>query len=307
MKAFPIHPAVPLLLSALLLGACGDKADPESASPEAEANAGTVSSPPSGSVSFPAPSIPDGSTLRLEVELESVRGTLDLKSATEGDESGTMRVRRKMWCDFQTQASDVVENPPLILKIREDVTNTTVNWKGEESTTERESPLVEIPFLATRNDLGWIITPEEGTPNEEQAVEIENLVALQNRKLLPDGPVFQGDSWNIDPSFLGALLDRNLSAIQPEGELTLLAIEHSPEGDRAVLEVAIEGKGSTATAGGSMTLHLEGTLLVDVATALERELRLSGSLESVTESDRGRLTTKLPLKLEIKRRIVPNP
>ncbi len=109
-------------------------------------------------------------------------------------------------------------------------------------------------------------------------------VVAADAEMLPDGPVAVGDTWTARPRRAGD---------QVHPTLTFRVERFADRDGRRVAELSVEGRLASATDAMQLDGRVTGPSVVDLATGLTLESRLSGRLTTASEMAQGGMTMRM--------------
>jgi len=248
-----------------------------------------------------------GQKIHLESRVEAAGGTIEreVEGGVEKGEIGFTRTRDLTWT-LRAPAADGTRRG--MVKITSMNTDTTVRMAGKEERTEDPSPLNGRMISMSKTPAAdWEFELDGSLKTLRIEREMEELTRYLKRKWYPEHPVKMGDSWEFDPVWLKATIEKDLHQAQSIGTMRLRQIRHSVEGRTAVISISVESTGGDFRPDGteaSAHIVLKGEVTVDLETMLERQLTLSGTIATRSGTVGRFVTTRVPIDLTITKKFV---
>ena len=137
----------------------------------------------------------------------------------------------------------------------------------------------------------------------DEAVELAELEAYENRRWFVDRPVQVGETWSIDPGFIRHIVERDTGAGHLTASATLKEIATIDDEKTAVIVMNIETAGSRESpdhqqAAGAM-LKAAAVLHVALDTMLDKHLVFEGSLTTRARERDQTTTLETPMRIVV--------
>ena len=248
-----------------------------------------------------------GQKIHLESRVVAAGGTIEreVEGGVEKGEIGFTRTRDLTWT-FRAPAADGTRRGMVNIKSMN--TETTVRMAGRDERIEDPSPLNGRMISMSKSPAGdWVFELDGSLKTLRIEREVEELTRYLKRKWYPEHPVKMGDSWEFDPVWLKATIEKDLQSAQTIGTMRLRQIRHSAEGRTALISISVESTGGDFRADGteaSAHLALKGEVSVDLETMLEKQLTLSGTIATRSGTVGRFVTTRVPIELTITKKFV---
>ena len=251
-------------------------------------------------VTFGPPRLEPGQTVRLLVQSEVRKGTIE-SSSPSGLTSGSIQILRDRDLLFTVQRPAADGSPRAMLRVPRFESTTTIDLGGAPDTTTERSPLAGMQLAAVRDAGGsWIFTGN-GRPIGDQAkTELEELNAYQSRKWFPERELQIGDSWEFDPAWLRLVVQRDLRDAQMVGTMKLRQVRRTRIAQTAIVDLSVESSGAKTDLGGrstGATVSLHGEARIDLATMLDEAVELTGTIDMQSHDGGKRTTFHLPIRM----------
>lgn len=248
-----------------------------------------------------------GESVRMVAHTETKGGTIE--TSREGkSRTGTMRVTRDREIVWTLRDPDPGGQLRVMARIPRFQSVSVINFGSGDDTRSEESPLAGKLIAASRDKQGEWKFELDGTPlGQRGRAELEELAAYQNRKWFPDHEVNVGDSWEFDPAWIKLVVERDLSKAQTIATMKLSQIRRSWTKETAVIDVSVRSTGKEWRADGRETgasIALAGKMVVNLATMLDEQLELDGTVQSSTRKGIESTKVSLPLRLEVRKSVV---
>lgn len=241
-----------------------------------------------------------GESVRLVTFSETPGGTIQRKVGEKAS-SGTISITRErelVWT-FRDPAADGTRRG--MVKVPKLTTATRVKIDGKEEKNEDSSPLTGKMFAMSKAPGGeWKFELDGSVPMARVQQEIDELKVYLKRDWFPARSVEVGDSWEFDPAWVKLVIQKDLSSAQTIGTMRLRQVRHMEQRDVAVIDVSIESTGANFKADGSeaaATVDLKGQVTVNLATMLDEQLELQGTVTTRARKAGESTEVKLPVKL----------
>jgi len=149
----------------------------------------------------------------------------------------------------------------------------------------------------------WHLYLKGKTANNRAAVELSELEAYANRRWFVNGPVRIGQSWPAEPAFIRHLVLRDLGDAELKATMTLEAVKDIGGLRTAVVACKLETVGARGKSGdepaATATINATGKVHITLATMLDRELVLNGTLQSTGRNGDNLTTAVLPFTIRM--------
>ena len=187
-----------------------------------------------------------------------------------------------------------------------DQVTTITNIEGDQETETLSGALVGKTVFGFRDTIQrWRLFLKGQTANNEQASEIAELEAYENRRWFMESPVKIGQTWPIDPSFIRHLTERDLGRVKVNATMTFQSVQTIDNEPTAVLTFKIETLGSKTTtelgttSGGTATAALKGTLHIALDTMLDKKITMTGTLSTIASEGTQSTLVILPVDMTV--------
>lgn len=241
-----------------------------------------------------------GESVRLVTHSESHDGTLErtLEGKTSRGTIAIIRERELIWTFRQPAADGTLRGMVRVPKSTAS-TKTLIDRKPES--TNDTSPLTGKMFAMTKPPKGeWTFQLDGSVPLSEIQAEIDSMKLYLKRDWYPTHEVQLGDTWEFDPHWIKAIIERDLDQAQTIGTMSLRQIRNSAASQTAVIDIAIHGSGGDFHKDGTevhASIELSGQVVVNLATMLDESLTLKGTI--TTASDRVSQGSKMTLPISL--------
>jgi hypothetical protein len=141
-----------------------------------------------------------------------------------------------------------------------------------------------------RDDMSrWRLFLKGKTATNQQAIDLVELEAYENRQWFQANPVKVGDTWFIEPAFIRNFIERDMGKALVEATMTFKAVEIIDGEQTAVLTFKIKSQArkeeDNSFRTSSAIANLNGTLYVSLNTMLDKKLIMSGSLTTTVRQN----------------------
>ncbi|HJZ59240.1 MAG TPA: hypothetical protein VKE74_30120 [Gemmataceae bacterium] len=168
-------------------------------------------------------------------------------------------------------------------KIIKDVTETTEDSDGEETTEKETSPLqgevIISEFVAPRK---WKHVLVDTKPNDEQKKKLDDLTGPDNDdSLYPEGKVKVGHTWKADASGLVNFFDASFSDLKGEMTQKFVKVEEVGGEECAVVETTgvLTAKAKTEEGVLDIRMDIKRTVWRSLASGVDVKDRTTGKLK----------------------------
>jgi hypothetical protein len=243
-----------------------------------------------------------GQKIHLVSQVDATQGTVEreIDGKVEKGQISFSRTRDLTWT-FRAPAADGSRRG--MVRIASMNTDTTVRMGGKDEKTSEQSPLNGRMISLSKPVSGdWSFDLDGSLQTLRIEREIGELTRYLKRQWYPEHPVKIGDTWEFDPVWIKAIIEKDLQRAQSIGTMRLRQIRHSAEGRTALIAITIESTGGDFRPDGTeATAHLDlkGEVTVDLETMLEKQLTLSGNLTTRNGTVGQFVTTRVPLQLSV--------
>jgi hypothetical protein len=242
-----------------------------------------------------------GQSIRLVTHSETPGGTIQRNYAGRSS-NGTINITRDrelVWT-FREPAADGTRRG--MVRVPNITTSSVIKINGKEEKTNDQSPLNGKMFAMSKPPTGdWKFELDGSVPLTRIRSEIEELTVYLKRDWYPTRELKVGDSWEFDPAWVKMVIQKDLHKAQTIGTMTLRQVRRSATKEIALIDISIRSTGSDFRPDGSESsaaVELKGQVVVNLATMLDEELELSGSVTSSTGKTGELTTVKLPIRLK---------
>lgn len=248
-----------------------------------------------------------GQKIHLQSQVDATQGTIEREKdgKIEKGEIRFTRSRDLTWT-FRAPAADGSRRG--MVKVTGMNTETRVNIQGKEEKTLDQSPLNgRMVSLSKPPNGDWVFDLDGSLKTLRIEREMDELTRYLKRKWYPEQPVKMGDSWEFDPVWLKAIIEKDLQQAQTIGTMRLRQIRHTAEGKTAVVAISVESTGGDFRPDGteaSAHMVLKGEVTVNLQTMLEEKLTLSGTISSRSGTVGSFVTTQVPIQLTVTKTFV---
>lgn len=266
--------------------------------------------PALGQIQF-GPVVPKpGESIRMLSHSETPGGTTErtLEGRTTRGTLSIIRDRDLLWT-FRPLGADGTRRGMVKVNLLTTVTKT--GFGGKEDSTSDPSPLTGKLFAMSKAPSGdWKFELDGSVPLTRVRDEIEELTHYLKRDWYPTKPVKLGDSWEFDPAWVKAIIQRDLKNAKTIGTMRLRQVRRTQERQVAVIDVNIRSTGGDFKADGTesaASIELAGEMSVNLDTMLDETLELKGKLESSTGTATASTKAVLPINLRVTKSFVSDP
>ncbi|MCX6875032.1 MAG: hypothetical protein NTW21_14665 [Verrucomicrobia bacterium] len=249
---------------------------------------GPVRGKPGESVRLVTHSETKGATIEKTVFGKTSRGTIEV-----------IRDRELIWTFREPSADGTRRGMVRVPKLS---TSSKTVIEGKPASLNDPSPLTGKMFSMTKAPKGdWTFELDGSVPLNKVRAEIEEMKIYLKRDWYPAREIKLGDSWEFDPAWVKAIIERDLEKAKTIGTMSLRQIRSSAEQQMAVIDVAIHSTGADLRSDGSetsATIELTGQVTVNLGTMLDESLTLKGTI--ITGTDKGTESTKMTLPITLK-------
>lgn len=241
-----------------------------------------------------------GESVRLVTNSQTPGGTIE-RSIGGRTSRGTISLARERdlaWT-FRQPAADGTRRG--MVRVSGLTSTSKIKIDGKEEKSDDRSPLVGKMFAMSKAPTGdWKFELDGSIPLTRVRHEIEELTVYLKRDWYPGREVNLGDSWEFDPAWIKLIIEKDLAKAQTIGTMRLRQIRRTEKLQLAVIDITIRSTGADFKADGSessASIDLSGHVTVNLATMLDEELVLQGTLN--TETRRGGDVTRLKLPVRL--------
>ena len=242
-----------------------------------------------------------GQSIRLITHSETPGGTIQRSDAGRSS-NGTINITRDrelIWT-FREPAADGTRRG--MVRVPKITTSSIIKINGREEKTNDQSPLNGKMFAMSKKPTGdWKFELDGTVPLTRIRSEIEELTVYLKRDWYPAREVKVGDSWEFDPAWVKMVIQKDLHKAQTIGTMTLRQVRRSAARETAVMDITIRSTGSDFRPDGSessASVELKGQVVVNLATMLDEELELTGTVTTSTGKTGEATRVKLPIRLK---------
>jgi len=196
-------------------------------------------------------------------------------------QQGVSTVKRQRTFERRVVGAGPTAKLEYVVLIDQTFRSTSLGGKKNESTTR--GALTGQIVYGLRDDMNrWRLFLKGKTATNQQAVELVELESYENRQWFQAGPVKVGETWLIEPSFIRNFIERDMGPALIDAKMTFKSVEMIDGESTAVLTFVIKSQvrkeevNSYRTS--SASANLNGTLLVSLATMLDKKLTMTGTL-----------------------------
>jgi hypothetical protein len=241
-----------------------------------------------------------GESVRLVTHSETPGGTIERTSAgkTRKGSIAITRDRELIWTFRQPTADGTKRGMVRVPKI---TTTTVVKIDGNEEKSTDDSPLTGKLFAMTKAPAGdWKFELDGSVPMSRVEHEIDHLSAYLKRDWYPNREINVGDSWEFDPTWVKLIIEKDLTHAQTIGTMRLRQVRRAQSREVAVIDISIQSSGADYKSDGSessASIDLKGQVIINLATMLDEELDLTGTVTTSTRKPGESVRFTLPVRL----------
>ena len=256
--------------------------------------------PASAGVTFGPVHGQPGQSVRLVTHSETTGGTLErtLAGKTSKGTIAITRDRDLVWT-FRDPAADGTKRGMVRVPCLTSSTKILIAGKEEKSTVD--SPLTGKMFAMSKTLTSeWQFELDGSVPYTRVQDEIDELKIYLQRNWFPTRELKVGDSWEFDPAWVKRVIEKDLAKAQTIGTMKLQQIRRGETRQIAVIDISIRSTGSDFRPDGgesSASIELTGQVTVNLATMLDEQLELKGTLTTSTSQPGTATKVKLPIRL----------
>ena len=243
-----------------------------------------------------------GESVRLVSHSETTGGTISktLNGRTSKGSISITRDRDLIWT-FRTPGTDGTRKGMVKVADLTTTTKTQLDGKPEEITDT--SPLKGKLFSMSKTTVGdWKFELDGSVPLTRVKHEIEELTHYLKRDWFPAKSVELGDSWEFDPAWVKAIIEKDLVKAKTIGTMRLRQVRRAVGRQLAIIDISIRSTGTDFRPDGTeaaATIDLTGQVTVNLDTMLDESLELSGTVTSSTDRVSEVNKVVLPVKLVV--------
>jgi hypothetical protein len=243
-----------------------------------------------------------GESVRLVSHSETTGGTISktLNGRTSKGSISITRDRDLIWT-FRTPGTDGTRKGMVKVADLTTTTKTQLDGKPEEITDT--SPLKGKLFSMSKTPVGdWKFELDGSVPLTRVKHEIDELTHYLKRDWFPAKSVELGDSWEFDPAWVKAIIEKDLVKAKTIGTMRLRQVRRAVGRQLAIIDISIRSTGTDFRPDGTeaaATIDLTGQVTVNLDTMLDESLELSGTVTSSTDRVSEVNKVVLPVKLVV--------
>lgn len=245
-----------------------------------------------------------GQKVRMVSRVEGVAGTVT-KTSNGKKLAGSIdfqRNREVTWIFRAPAADGARRGMARVLGMSREA---TVRLAGKEEKTVEQSPLNGKQIAFSKPAGGeWAFELDGSLKTLRIDRELKELTHYLRRSWYPDKPVKIGDTWEFDPVWIKSIVEKELHSAQTIATMQLRQVRHTVDGGVALLTVRIESTGGDFRSDGTETsasIDLKGELAVDLATMLDRQLNLTGTLHTRSGTLGETTVTEVPITVDVQK------
>ena len=241
-------------------------------------------------------------SVRLVSHSETTGGTISktLNGRTSKGSISITRDRDLIWT-FRTPGTDGTRKGMVKVADLTTTTKTQLDGKPEEITDT--SPLKGKLFSMSKTPVGdWKFELDGSVPLTRVKHEIDELTHSLKRDWFPAKSVELGDSWEFDPAWVKAIIEKDLVKAKTIGTMRLRQVRRAVGRQLAIIDISIRSTGTDFRPDGTeaaATIDLTGQVTVNLDTMLDESLELSGTVTSSTDRVSEVNKVVLPVKLVV--------
>jgi hypothetical protein len=243
----------------------------------------------------------------IHVLSDSKNGAMSITTGTQRQE-GTISITRKR--HFERKLLTTSVGPALQYKMLSD-SKTTIVKLGETPDQETtQGALVGRTIRGFQDDTDqWRLYLSGGSASGQQAADLAEIEAYENRQWFPASPVNIGQTWTFNPAFIRHLTERDLGPAKLEALMSLKAITNVDNDRIAILNFSIRSQNSKESATGKIAsgvlASVDGTMHVSLTTMLDKYLHMTGSLTTVSKNLGQATRVRLPVNYTVTKTVIP--
>lgn len=243
-----------------------------------------------------------GQKIHLLSQVDATQGTIEreIDGKVEKGQISFSRTRDLTWT-FRNPEADGTRRG--MVRIASMNTDTMVRMRGKDEKNSEQSPLNGRMIALSKPVSGdWSFDLDGSLQTLRIEREIAELTRYLKRKWYPEYAVKIGDTWEFDPVWIRAIIEKDLHRAQSIGTMRLRQIRHSAEGRTALIAITIESTGGDFRPDGteeSANIELKGEVTVDLETMLEKQLTLTGKITTRSGTVGQFVTTRVPIQLSV--------
>ena len=263
--------------------------------------------PVAGGITFGPVRGKPGESVRLVSNSETPGGTV-AKTSGGRNQRGTIMARqsRDLVWTFRADAPDGTRRG--MVKVNDLSSSSEVVIEGKSEKTADSSPLKGKLFALSKAPAGeWKFELDGSVPMTRVTHEITELTHYLKREWFPDRSVEIGDSWEFDPAWVKAVIQKDLANAKTIGTMRLRQVRRTTDRETAVIDISIRSTGSDYRPDGSQSsaaIELDGQMTVNLATMLDELLELKGTVTTGSGRVGESTAAKLPVKLVVTKSFV---
>ena len=253
-----------------------------------------------------------GEVVRMTHTLSSERGRLTVTRGQTGQRGTIVRMHSRQ---LEHRIRPGAGSPGVRIKTVNDIQTVTNSLAHGGKPQSQLGPLVGRTASGKKDSAGkWNLLLEGAPPTEDQAAELAQLEAYENRGWFPERPVKVGESWDYEPVFIRHLMLRELGTVEIKATMTLEEIRSIDGEATAILRCELQTIGAkeeteraSDASGATAALNATGTLQITLSSMLDSKLTLTGTLSSTSRSGDTTSAMSLPMTVEITKSVVQRP
>lgn len=222
-------------------------------------------------------------------------------------QKGSSSIKRQRTFERRVSGAGPTEKLEYVVMLDQTQREMRLGEKHDHSTQAGE--LIGQVVQGVRDGAGrWRLLLKGREATTQQALELSELEAYENRRMFQDVPVKLGQSWFMEPSFIRNFIERDIGPSLIEAKMTFKAIEMIDGERTAVLPFTVKSQArndaGTRFRSSSVLLDMHGTLYVSLNSMLDKKLTASGTMTSTVRQAGTSTVVKSPLTFVVSKTVV---